>query len=195
MRVAGIVVGLLLLATALVGSLRTVFEPHRPFFRKFEDGTRQAYLVLVVAAVVLLVLALIPGMQIESFEIAGVKARVNTVEHKVDSLSEQMEVFFRRRKSETFDKAHNWNRVQIIQRTKNSQSPELWNFRLAIQLEQEPISGSVDIWWGINPMPDFKLDGKLVTLELPTSETPDAPFGTYDTLRVTYYPRSASAGK
>lgn len=188
------IVGGLCLLAVLLGALRTVLEkPHFIFVRKFEESTRYSYIGLTVLGVALLIVGFFPDLQLRSVDVLGLKAEVGKLDTKVETLSQQMEAFFKQRKSEIFDVKHNWDRVRILSRTKTPQSVDFWDYRLAITLEQEPIEGSVDIWLGINPMPNFKLDGKVVTFEVTWSETPDAPFGTYENIRVTYYPRAATA--
>jgi hypothetical protein len=175
MKTAALWFSLILFLLVLVGALRTVFERRVPFVKVFDDSTRQAYIVLLIAAAGLFAWARL-DLHIESVEIAGVKASVGQLSEKVKTLSDQMEVFFKSKHIEIFDR-HNWNRVHLVSKTAHG-------VILSVTLDQEPIPGSVEVFEGVLLMPEqeYLIDGRKIQFPANT----DTPV---DGLTVKYYPR------
>jgi hypothetical protein len=111
MKNIALAVSLILLLVVLIGVFRTVFERSRPYIRKFNEESRHAYIALLVAAAALFTWSRLNHIQIDSLEIAGVRASVGTLQEKVASLSDQMEVFFKSKRIEMFD-SKNWDGVK-----------------------------------------------------------------------------------
>jgi hypothetical protein len=172
----------ILLAVVLIGILRAIIDSENgfPYLKRFNDETKHAYLSLTFAAFVLLAWAHL-DLHIDSVEFAGVKASVHTLQTQVNTLTEQMEVFFKSKKIEVFD-AHNWNRVHLVKKTKDG-------IVLEVTLEQEPIPGSVEVYDGVLLMPEteYKLDGKRIQFPA-DADTP------VDGLTIKYYPRVPPKG-
>lgn len=175
MKTAALCFSLILFLIVLVGALRSILERRFPFVRDFDEATRQAYLLLAVAAVGLFTWALL-DLHVESVEIAGVKATVGKLQNKVDTLSDQMEIFFKSKRIEVFN-GKNWDRVRRISRSREG-------VILEVTLEQEPIPRSVEVFEGVLLMPeqDYRLEGRKVRFPA-NSDTPQ------DGLTVKYYPR------
>jgi hypothetical protein len=155
MKTAALCIALTLFFIIIVGALRAIVERRFPFLRGLHDDTRHAYMVLTVAAVGLCAWALL-DLQIESVDVAGVKATVGVLRKRVDTLSEQIEVFFKSKRIETFDQK-NWYRVE---RVSAPNKPVI----LQVTLEQEPIPNSVEVFEGVLPMPeqDYHIEGRAV---------------------------------
>jgi hypothetical protein len=171
---------LLLFLIVFCGVLRTIFERRFPFIREFSETTRHAYILLAVCAVALLAWAHF-DLHLESVEIAGVKATVGHLQEKVETLSEQMEVFFKSKRIETFDRK-NWNRVRKVGKAH-------FGVVLEVTLEQEPIPGSVEVYSGVLLMPEteYRIDGRIIRFPA-NSDNPDD-----ETLTIKYYPRTTIA--
>ena len=177
LKIAAVCAAFVLLLIVLIGTFRTVFEPYRPFFRKFTEETCHAYYVLTIVAVAILIWALLPAFTVESVEVAGLKLRVQTLQQRVDTLTSQMEAFFQRKRIQEFDK-RNWGLVRVIRRTPSG------GYVLEVALAQEPIPNSVEVFEGVLPMPeqDYKIEGR--ELQFPAnSDKPDVG------ITVKYYPR------
>jgi len=172
---------LILFGVVLLGAFRTVFELRFPFVRKLDTVTWQAYAVLAIAAIGLLGWRFTDLRRIQSFEIAGVKATLGNLQQKVDTLSDQMEAFFKRKKTEVFDK-HNWNQVRRVGISGKK------GVVLEVTLEQEPIVNSVEVFEGVLLMPeqDYQIDGRVVRF---SANTDKPEIG----LTVKYYPRVVTA--
>jgi hypothetical protein len=168
---------LCLFAVVIAGALRSVFQRQWWFLRKTDDA-KQAYLVLAVAAAALFTWGYFGDrLEIKSVAIAGVTAEVKTLQQRVQTFSEQMEVFFNGKKIEVFDKK-NWNqKIRKVGRTK-------YSFVLEATLEREPIPNSVEVFEGVLLMPeqDYQIAGK--TVRFPANE--DKPV---EELSIKYYPR------
>jgi hypothetical protein len=175
MKTVALCFSLILFVIVLVGVLRTILERRFPFVRDFNEATRQAYVLLALAAVGFLTWALL-DLHIESVEIAGVKATVGKLQNKVETLSDQMEVFFKSKRIEVFDR-NNWDRVRRVGRSRD-------NVILEVTLEQEPIPGSVEVYEGVLLMAEqeYQLEGRKVRFPANTA-TPQ------DGLTIKYYPR------
>ena|SRR6185437_4115830 len=171
-----------LFALVAFSALRTIFDPRFPFVKKWENGARQAYLALTIAAVGLLAWAVFNGqLHIVSIEIGGVKATVGSLEKKVDTLSDQMKVFFSSKAIERFT-ARNWSQVRTVR--KGTDVP----FILEVTLKQKPLPGSIDVYEGVLRMPEFMYHISGRELQFPANgNTPK------DELTITYYPDLTSS--
>jgi hypothetical protein len=163
-----------------IGALRTVFDTKAPFLKRWEDGTRQAYLALTIAAASLFAWALLgerfKDLRIESVDIAGIKATVGTLEKRVDSLSDQMKAFFASKIVEIFDEK-NWSQVRTVKRGTDPR------FILEVTLKQKPLPGSIEVFEGVLQMPEqmYRLNGR--TLQFPANTNiPD------EGITIKYYP-------
>jgi len=175
MKIASFCISLLLFAIVVLGAARAIFERRRPFLRKFDDSTRHAYLVLAIAAAMLLAWSVL-DLHVETVEIAGVKASVGKLQQRVDTLSNQMEAFFQRKKIEVFGRA-NWSRVRKI-----GKAPD-HGVILEVTLLQEPIPGSIEVFEGVLLMPEpYHLDARAVQFQA-NGYNPDLG------LTVKYYPK------
>jgi hypothetical protein len=173
---------LLLFGVILLGAFRSVIERPLPFLRKLDENTWRGYTVLAIAAVGLLTWRFVDLRRIQSFEIGGVKATLEQLQQKVETLSDQMEAFFQRKKIEVFDK-RNWSQVRKIGR------PAKRGVVLAVTLQQEPIPNSVEVFEGVLPMPeqDYHIEGRVVQFP---ANTDKPEIG----LTIKYYPRVAAGG-
>jgi hypothetical protein len=137
-------------------------------------------MVLVFAAASLLVWNYVDLRRVQSFEIAGVKATLTDVQQKVETLSDQMEELFKRKKIEIFD-SHNWARVRRVSGTDQ-------RFRLEVTLELPPIPGSVEVYEGVLLMPEqkYEVEGRVVRFPA-NADKPDIG------LTIKYYPRMVAA--
>jgi hypothetical protein len=117
-------------------------------------------------------------LQIRSIEIAGVKAEIGDLQQKVTTLSEQMELFFKSKKIEEFNRS-NWDRVRAVEKSDGK-------VVLEVTLQQEPIPNSIEVFEGVLPMPeqDYRVKGRTVRFPANTDK-PDIG------LTVKYYPRVA----
>lgn len=168
MKTVTLYLSLLLLFLVLGGALRTIFERSFPFVRKFCGDTRQSYLVLVIAAASLLVWNYVDLRRVQSFEIAGVKASLTNVQQKVDTLSDQIEELFKRKKIESFN-SHNWARVRRV-------SADGQGIKLEVTLELPPIPGSVEVYEGVLQMPEqmYELEDRVIRfLQIRTNQSMD----------------------
>jgi len=186
-KTGALYLSLILLLIVLAGALRTVFEHRWLFIRSFDDKTRQAYLVLTLAAVALLCLGFVDLRRIESFKIGGVEAKLVTLQQRVETLSDHMEVFFRRKRIEVFDK-HNWNHVRRVgswrtQPPGPGQPPSTGPI-LEVTLEQVPIPGSIEVFEGVLLMPEQKYVVNNRVVRFPANT--DKPI---DGVTIKYYPR------
>jgi hypothetical protein len=174
---------LILFGVVLLGALRAVFDRRIPFFRKLDTETWQAYTVLAIAAIGLLAWRFADLRRIQSFEIAGVKATLGDLQQKVDTLSDQMEAFFKRKKTEVFDK-HNWDHVRKVGTSGKK------GVVLEVTLQQEPILNSVEVFEGVLLMPEqyYHIDGRVVQFPANTDK-PEVG------LTVKYYPRVTTGGR
>ena len=157
----------------VVAAIRTVVQAHAPFIKKLDEQTKAAYLILVGAAVALLIWSRFE-LEVESVEVAGVKANVSTLQKRVSDL----EVLFSRKRVETFD-ASNWNLVQV-----RAHNPD-GSVTLEVILKQEPIPGSVEVLEGPIVMPEqsYIINGTALRFAANT----DKPT---NTITVKYYPTS-----
>jgi hypothetical protein len=171
---------LILFLIVVSGALRTVLERRWPFLRKFDEA-RQAYIVLAIVAVGLFAwVHLGKDVQIKSIEIAGVKAEVGELKQRVASLSEQMELFFKSKKIEVFNRS-NWSRIRTVEKSGRK-------IILEVTLEWEPIPNSIEVFEGVLLMPeqDYRVEGRVVRFPANT-DTPT------DGLTIKYYPRVPSS--
>jgi len=171
---------LILFLIVVSGAIRTVLERRWLFLRKFDEA-RQAYIVLAIAAVGLFAwVHLGKGVQLKSIEIAGVKAEVGELKQRVASLSEQMELFFKSKKIEVFNRS-NWNRVRTVEKSSGK-------IILEVTLEQEPIPNSIEVFEGVLLMPeqDYRVEGRVVRFPANTDRPQDG-------LAIKYYPRVPSS--
>ncbi len=182
MKTASFYVSLLLLLVVLAGALRTILERKFPFIRKFGEDTKQSYMVLVIAAASLLAWNYVDFRRVQSFEIAGVRATLTEVKQKVETLSDQVEELFKRKKIEVFDR-HNWTRVRKVSGTNQ-------HYTLEITLELPPIPGSVEVYEGVLLMPEQKYEVNGRVIRFPANAD-DPGLG----LTVKYYPRLGSTGR
>jgi hypothetical protein len=180
MKIVALWVSLFFFFVLFCAVIHTVVKRHFPFVRKIEQETREAYVLLTVVAIALFAWANL-NLHVESVEIAGVRATVGQLQQKVETLLDQMEIFFKSKRIETFNRK-NWNRVKLVHKSKDG-------VILQVQLEQEPIPGSVEVYEGVLLMPEQEYRIERRTLQFPANT--DKPV---DGLTIKYYPR-ASAGK
>jgi hypothetical protein len=156
MKIAAIAVSIVLFLIILLAAFQTVFvrRKQRIFLRRLNDKTGGAYTVLAITAAALFVLSVF-DVKFESVEIAGFKATVRTLEKKVDSISEQMKVFYSRKIIEQYGK-NNWNEVRTVRRGDDPR------FILEVTLKQKPIPNSIEVWEGRMEMgeEDYVLNGQ-----------------------------------
>jgi len=179
MKTFALWISLALFLIVLAGILRTIVERRFPFVRDFNDATRQAYVLLVLAAVGFFAWAKF-DLRIESFEIAGVKATVGELQQKVRTLSDQMEVFFKSKQIEVFNQ-NNWDRVRKVGKAADG------GVSLEITLEHEPIPGSVEIYEGVLLMPEQEYHFDRRNVQFPANT--DKP---QNGLTIKYYPRTVA---
>lgn len=181
MKKLALYIAVALFLILLTGVLRAIFEKEFPFVRALDDKTRSAYMLLAFVAIVLFAWGKLDlhDLHLDSIEVAGIKASVGSLQKKVETLSEQMEAFFKSKRIEQFDKK-NWYRVQKIGREKTG-------VILEVTLEQEPIPGSVEVFEGVLLMPeqDYHIDGRRLRF-LANDATGE------DGLTIKYYPRISS---
>jgi hypothetical protein len=159
----------------VIGISRTIFTKKFPFVEKLDDSTRHAYALLGLAAVVLFAWTQL-DIHIQSIEIAGIRGTVGELQKQVQSLFDQMEIFFKSKVVEVFDWS-NWSRVRTVSKSSHG-------VVLEVELKQDPIPGSVEVYEGALQMPEtqYHIDGK--TLRFPANtNTPDIG------LIIKYYPR------
>ncbi|WP_263353613.1 hypothetical protein [Acidicapsa acidisoli] len=175
MKTTVLCISFILFVTVLFGVFRTILERRCPFVREFNDTTWQAYIVLMVVAAGLFAWARL-DLHVESVEIAGVKATVGQLQQNVQSLSQQMEVFFKNKRIETFDKT-NWQRVRTVSNPGQS-------LMLEVTLDEEPIPGSVEVFEGVLLMPEqkYSIEGRVVRFPANTNKPVNG-------LTIKYYPR------
>ncbi len=179
MNTAILLLSLALFLIVVISALRSVPQPKWPFFRKFDEA-KSAYIVLAVTAAALFAWAHFgTRLQIKSIEIAGVKAEIGDLQQKVATLSGQMELFFKSKKIEIFNRS-NWNRVRTVEKSR-------WHIVLEVTLDKQPIPNSIEVFEGVLLMPeqDYRVDGKTVRFPANT-ETPS------EGLTIKYYPRYAA---
>ncbi len=166
----------------LLAALRTIFERQRPFFRKLDKDTRESYMWLVIVAVGLIAWAHVDFRRIQSFEIGGMKATLTEVQERVDTLSDQVEELFKRKKLETFGK-QNWDRVRTVKKSADG-------VVLEVTLEQEPIPGSIEVREGVLEMPeqDFQLEGRVLRFPANSDKGDNG-------LTIKYYPRLSNSNR
>lgn len=166
---------IILFAILFCGVLRTVLEGNYPFIRKLQAETRDAYILLLLAATGLFTWTHF-DLHVQSVEIAGVRASVGQLQHRVNTLSQQMEVFFQRKRIEVFDQK-NWSRVRLVRRTQEG-------VVLQVTLVQQPIPGSVEVYEGVLLMPEtmYHINGRELQF---TANTDKPNIG----LTIKYYPR------
>jgi hypothetical protein len=179
MKTVALCLSLSLFFVVLVAALRTIFERRFPFIRKFDEETQRSYMVLAVAGAVLFVSRYVDLRRLQSFEIAGVKTTLSSIQQQVSTLSDQVEELFKRKKAETFD-THNWDRVHRVNETGQG-------IELEVTLKQPPIPNSVEVYEGALLMPDQKyhVEGRVVRFPANTDK-PDPG------LTIEYYPRIES---
>jgi hypothetical protein len=178
MRMAALLLSAFMLLVLVIGTFRSVLQKRFPFVRKFDEETHHAYLSIGVISLALAIWYLFPSLKVESVEVAGVKATVQTLQTRVDTLSDQMEAFFKRKKIEIFDmKAR--DRVRVIAKTTHG-------FIVEVTLQQDPIPGSVEVDEGVLQMPEaqYHVNGKF--LQFP-SNVPGPDKNIKYTVK--YYPR------
>jgi hypothetical protein len=176
MKTAALWISLLLLLLVILGALRTIFERKVLFLRKFGEETQKSYMVLAVAGALLLAWSANVLGRLQSFEIVGlIKAQLNDVQQKVDTLSEQMEKVFKLKKIEIFD-SHNWAKVHRVNAAGQG-------IELEVTLERAPIPNSVQVYEGVLLMPEekYKVEGRVVRFPANTDK-PDIG------LKIEYYP-------
>jgi hypothetical protein len=177
METSALWLSLILFLIVTIGALRSVFERQWIFLRTFNEA-KEAYVVLAVAATGLFIWAHFGSkLHITSIEVAGVKAELGNLQQKVATLSDQMELFFQRKKIEVFDKS-NWNRVRVVEKAR-------WHLVLEVTLQEEPIPNSVEVFEGPLPMPeqDYQLNGRILRFPANTDEPSSG-------LTIKYYPRA-----
>src|ERR1700687_3928383 len=146
METVGLWLSLLLFLIVIAGVLRSLFVRRWIFLRTFYEA-KEDYVGLAVVAAGLFVWAHFGStLRITSIEVAGVKAELGNLQQKVASLSEQMELFFQRKKIEVFDKS-NWNRVRVVEKAR-------WHLVLEVTLQEEPIPNSIEVFEGPLAMPE-----------------------------------------
>lgn len=152
-KTAALWFSLILFLIVLLEALRTILEHRFPFVRDFNDATRQAYILLVLSATVLFVWTR-PDLHVESWEVAGLKVSVGQLQQKVETLSDQMQVFFKSKRIEVFNR-NNWDRIRRVGKPENG-------VVLEMTLEQEPIRGSIEVYEGVLLILELEYHTKLV---------------------------------
>lgn len=171
MKTVELIIAVVLFIVVAVAAFRAVLDP-KP--KKLDAETAPAYTFLLLCAVALFAIAKL-DLHINSLNVWGVTADLRT---KVESLSAQMEVFYNTKLFETFDRS-NWDRVKHLPGKNKVGGPIL-----QVELEHEPIPGSVEVYEGVLLMPQIQyiIDGR--SLQFPAnSYTPEIG------LTVSYYPR------
>jgi hypothetical protein len=166
-------IAIVLFLLVVWAAFRAIYEPKWKI-RRLDADTAHAYGFLVVCAVVLFAAARL-DLHINSLNVWGITADVKS---KVESLSAQMEVFYKTKAFETFDKS-NWDRLTHV-----SGKTKLGGPILQVELKQEPIPGSVEVYEGVILMPQIQyvIIGRDVQFPANVS-TPEIG------LTITYYPR------
>ena len=102
------------------------------------------------------------------------------LKQRVASLSEQMELFFKSKKIEVFNRS-NWSRVRTVEKSGRK-------IILELTLEREPIPNSIEVFEGVLLMPeqDYRVEGRVVRFPANT-DTPT------DGLTIKYYSRVPSS--
>jgi hypothetical protein len=146
-----------LILIVLFGALRAVLEAKPLFIKPLNDTTRLAYLVLAAAAFAILAVAFIDLQRVETLEIGGVRTTLRMIENKVDTLADQVEEMFKRKRIEMFN-AKNWGRLHTVRKTTDG-------VILEVTLEQEPIVGSIEVYEGVLLMPESEYKVRERTLQ------------------------------
>ena len=169
-----------LCVVVIAAALRSIFQRTRPFLRKV-DEERQAYTILIVVAVGMFTWSQYgKRMHLTSVEFLGTKAQIDQLEEKVTNLSNEMEVFFGKKKIEVFDR-RNWNRIRRVGKSEG-------HFILEVTLEHDPIPNSVEVFEGVLPMPeqDYSINGPVLRFPANTDKPTEG-------ITIRYYPRAPSA--
>jgi hypothetical protein len=164
-----------LFVVVIVAALRSILQRTWPFLCEV-DKAKQAYTILIVAAVAAFAWSRYRNeMRLTSVDILGVKADVGQLSVKVTTLSDEMEIFFSKKKIEVFN-ARNWSRIRSVGKSED-------HFILEVTLEHEPIRNSVEVFEGVLPMPeqDYTVNGTV--LQFPANT--DRPT---NSITIKYYP-------
>jgi len=108
-------------------------------------------------------------------EIADFKVKFCQLQQKVETLSDQMQVFFKNKRIEVFNR-NNWDRVRRVGKSKDG-------VVLEVTLEQEPIPGSIEVYEGVLLMPEqeYQINGREVRFPANTDKPENG-------LTIKYYP-------
>jgi hypothetical protein len=167
-----------LCVVVIAAALRSIFQRTWPFLRRV-DEEKQGYTILIVVAVAMFAWSQYgKKMHLTSVEILGTKAEVNQLEEKVANLSNEMEIFFGKKKIEVFDRK-NWSRIRRVGKSEG-------HFILEVTLEHEPIPNSVEVFEGPLPMPEQDYSVKGPVLRFPANTE-----GPTEGITIKYYPRGA----
>lgn len=155
MKTLALICSIAFLLVILAAVVSTTMQRYFPFVRKLDESTRSAYYLLAGTALALFVFSRF-DLQLQSFEVAGLKAQVTTLQNTVNTFSAQMETFYRGKKIEVFDR-RNWNRVREVGKSDGK-------FTLEVTLENEAIPGSIEVFEGVLQMPEteYRTYGKTV---------------------------------
>jgi hypothetical protein len=176
MKALAFYVSLALAAVVIVAIGRAIFE-RKIVPKKLDAATAPAYSVVIAVAVVLFAWSHL-HMHVDSIEGAGIKASIDRLDAKVETIQQQMAGFYKSRRIEKFNKS-NWDQVKKLGRTAQGSAI------LEITLAETPIPESVEIFEGVLPMPadEFHFDGRTVRF-IANSDKPDIG------LTVMYYPKN-----
>jgi hypothetical protein len=162
----------------LFGALRSIIERQPPFLRPLGEETKSAYALLTLVACLSFAWSRLDlnHFHVVSIEIPGFTAKVDDLQQKVKTLSDQMEVFFGSKRIEVFNRK-NWDQVRRVGKTSEG-------VILEVTLEHEPIRGSIEVFDGPLLMPEgqYRIDGRNIQFPADT----DTPA---DGLTIKYYPR------
>lgn len=162
----------------IAAALRSIFQRKWCFLRKVDEA-KEAYAILIVLAVGMFAWSQYgKRMHLTSVEFLGTKAEINQLQEKVRTLSDEMEIFFSKKKIEVFDRK-NWNRIRRVRKSADG------SWILEVTLEQEPIPNSVEVFEGPLPMPeqDYTLKGPILRFPANTDRPTSG-------ITVKYYPRA-----
>jgi hypothetical protein len=160
----------------VLAALYSVFRTTRPFLERIDEA-KQAYAILIATSIGMFIWSQYNHkMSLTSVEIFGTKAEFKQLQEKVATLSEEMEIFFGRKRIETFDR-NNWSRIRKVGKSGN-------HLILEVTLDYDPIPNSVEVFEGPLPMPEQEYDIKGPVLQFPANS--DKPT---EGITVKYYPR------
>ena len=90
MKVLALLAAIVLILIILFGAIRAIHDRQPPFVRPLDETTRSAYALLTFVAILALAWSQLDltHWHVESINFAGINARVNQIQKKVDTLSD-----------------------------------------------------------------------------------------------------------